>query len=110
GAHVDPAVLVGVLVRPMLQVLLFEFETFRVGIDHEVFTRAGEDHDFVFRSGADGLEKLPDRTMIFDAQLDGTAFRVRFDKNDSIFAALELVMLLESLLVFLEFWGGDKIY
>jgi hypothetical protein len=48
--------------------------------------------------------------MIFDAQLDRPAFGMRFHEDDAILAALQLVVLLESLLVFLEFWRGDKIY
>ena len=94
----------------MLQILLFEFEPFGIRVHHEVLARAREDHHFVFGIRADGLEKLADGTMIFDAQLDGSARGMRLNENDAVLAAFEFVMLLESLLVFLKFRGGDKIH
>ncbi len=48
--------------------------------------------------------------MIFDAQLDRSAFGMGFDENDAILAALQFVVLFESLLVFLELRWGHKIY
>jgi len=62
------------------------------------------------RIRADGLEELPDRAMIFDAQLDGSAGAVRLNEDDSVFAAFEFLMLLESLFVFFKFGRGDKIH
>jgi hypothetical protein len=94
----------------MLQILLFELEALGIGVHHEVFACPREDHDFVFRIRTDGLEKLADGTMIFDAQLDGSARSMRLNENDAVLAALQFVMLFEPLLVFLELWGGDKIH
>jgi len=48
--------------------------------------------------------------MIFNAQLDRTAGGVCLRENDSILAALQFVMLLESFFVFLEFGRGDEIH
>ncbi len=108
-ADVDAAVLVGVFVGPVLQVFFLEFEAFGIGVHHEVVAGAGEDHDFVFRVGADGFEELADGAVIFDAELDGAAPCVGLREDDAVGAAVQFVVLLEAFLVFLEFGGGDEI-
>ena len=51
-ADIDAAVLVGVLVGPIIQVLFLQFEAFRIGIHHEFVARSGEDQDFGFSGSA----------------------------------------------------------
>jgi hypothetical protein len=41
----------------MLQVLLFQFEALGIRVHHEVLACPREDHDFVFRICADGVER-----------------------------------------------------
>src|ERR1700680_2202453 len=94
----------------MLQVVLFQLEALGIRVHHEILASARENHDFIFRVRADGFEKLTDGTMIFDTQLDRTACRVRLNENDTVLTPLQFVMLLEALLIFLELWGGNKIY
>jgi hypothetical protein len=59
---------------------------------------------------ADRLEKLADRAMIFDTQLNGSSSGVRLHENDAVLAAFQFVMLLESLFVFVELGTLDEIY
>src|ERR1700730_2193808 len=94
----------------MLQVLLLQLKTFGIRVHHEVLARAGENHDFVFRVRADRLEKLADRAMIFDTQLNGSSSGVRLHEDDAVLAAFQFVMLLESLFVFVELGTLDEIY
>ena len=55
------------------------------------------------------LKSWPTRAMIFDAQLNGPAVGVGLNQDDAVFAAFQLVMVLEPLLVFVEVGRGDKI-
>ena len=57
---VDPAVLVGVLVGPVLQVCLLEREPLGIGVHHELLAGPGEDQHLVLRVRTDRLQHLPE--------------------------------------------------
>ena len=106
---VDAAVFVGVFVGPVIQIFLFQLKTFGIGIHHEIFAGAAENHDFVFGIGTDGLEQLPDGAVIFHAELYGTTEGVGFGEKHAICPAMQFVMLLEALLIFLKPWRWNEI-
>jgi hypothetical protein len=107
-ADVDAAVLIRVLVSPIVQILLLQFEALGIGVHHELVARPGEDQDLVLRVGADGLEHLPDRPVVLDAELDRPTVGMCLYENDAVLPALHLVEILEALFVLFELRRLDE--
>jgi hypothetical protein len=108
-ADIDPPVLIGVLISPVVEVLLFQSEAFGVGIHHELLSAAAEDQDFVLRIGADRLQHLPERAMILHAQLDRPAAGVSLDEDHAVFAPFNLVVIFEAFAVLIELWSRNEL-
>jgi hypothetical protein len=101
-ADVDPAVLVGVFVGPVLQLLLLQLEARRVGVHHELVPGTGQDQQLVLRVGAGGLEELAERPVVLHAQLDRAALGVGLGQQHAVVAAIEPEEPGEGLPVLLE--------
>src|ERR1700733_6798510 len=102
GTDVDPPVLVGVLVSPVLQVGLLEGEALGIGGHHELLARPGQDEHLVLRIRPDRLQHLAEGAVVLHAELDGAAQGVRGDEQDAVLASLHPEEVPERLPVVLE--------